>query len=131
MEMKGSCLCGQLSFEISTDNGEIYQCHCSKCRKVSGSSGNANLVVKKEEFTWSSETKTLKKYVMTENWISSFCSDCGSKAPIEDTINGLFYVPAGSLNEHKGLKVSTHVYVGSKASWDIICGDAVQIDEAI
>jgi hypothetical protein len=36
--MKGECLCGDVEFEIKGDLPNLYQCHCSLCRKVTGSS---------------------------------------------------------------------------------------------
>src|SRR3546814_15152664 len=37
----GSCLCGQICFVVEGKFGPAGQCHCSKCRKVSGTDGNA------------------------------------------------------------------------------------------
>ena len=39
--LRVSCLCGAVSFEIEGKIGPAGQCHCSKCRKVSGTDGNA------------------------------------------------------------------------------------------
>src|SRR3546814_3786648 len=39
--LRGSCLCGEIRFEIDGKIGAAGQCHCSKCRKVSGTDGNA------------------------------------------------------------------------------------------
>lgn len=126
MSITGSCLCGSLRFEVKVDTGEIYQCHCSICRKATGSSANANIVVKAESFKWLNRPETLTQYSVTDDWISSFCSKCGSKAPCESEKDEIYYVPAGSLNESDGLEITKHIFVGSKASWDTIGGDAEQ-----
>lgn len=34
---KGSCLCGAVAYEIDGELGPIVYCHCSRCRKASGS----------------------------------------------------------------------------------------------
>ena len=128
MKLTGSCLCGELKFEINSSNGKIYQCHCSKCRKVTGTSANANIIVKIEGFSWLKQPQTLQKYLTSEDWETAFCSKCGSQAPIKDETNKVWYVPAGSLNQDKGLKVTSHIYVGSKASWDVISGGVAQND---
>src|SRR3546814_10050006 len=39
--IRGSCLCGAVWFEIDGKIGPAGQCHCSKCRKRSGTDGNA------------------------------------------------------------------------------------------
>lgn len=126
MKIIGNCLCGALEYEIDTLDGEIYQCHCSICRRATGSASNANLIVQAEKFKWLKEPSTLHHYCVTEKWSSSFCRDCGSKAPCENSEEQIYYVPAGTLNEDHGLKVTSHVFVGSKAHWDIIGGPAKQ-----
>ena len=39
----GTCLCGAVRFEISGSFERFYLCHCSRCRKGSGSAHAANL----------------------------------------------------------------------------------------
>ena len=39
--MKGACLCGKVRFEILGEVPNLYQCHCSECRKATGTSANA------------------------------------------------------------------------------------------
>ncbi|RPH66319.1 MAG: aldehyde-activating protein, partial [Hyphomicrobiales bacterium] len=39
----GSCLCGDVRFEIAGDFEKFYLCHCSRCRKDTGSAHGANL----------------------------------------------------------------------------------------
>ncbi|NRB40862.1 MAG: GFA family protein [Pseudomonadales bacterium] len=128
MKVTGNCLCGKLSYEANTNKAELYQCHCSKCRRATGSSANANLIVKLGNFNWINEPTTLKQYIK-DNWVSSFCSECGAKAPIKDKANDICYIPAGSLHQHQGLAVTSHIYVGSKAGWDVIGGSALQKDK--
>jgi len=35
--LKGSCLCGGVKYEIDGGLGAVTNCHCSLCRKMSGS----------------------------------------------------------------------------------------------
>ncbi|WP_446685632.1 GFA family protein [Marinobacter arenosus] len=39
--MKGECLCGNVKFEIEEEIRNLYQCHCSLCRKATGAAANA------------------------------------------------------------------------------------------
>jgi hypothetical protein len=39
----GSCLCGAVSFEVSGAFDSFFLCHCSRCRKDTGSAHAANL----------------------------------------------------------------------------------------
>ena len=38
MAIRGSCLCGAVTFEIDRACGPVEYCHCNRCRKMSGSS---------------------------------------------------------------------------------------------
>ncbi len=117
-QIEGACLCGDLAYSICTESGEIYQCHCSKCRKLSGSTSNSNLVVQEEHFVWKKEPLSLKIFKTAEDWESPFCGTCGSVAPLYDTCNKVFYVPAGSLQNNPILKITKHKHLSSKANWD-------------
>lgn len=43
MKYSGSCLCGEVTFEIEGDFEDFYLCHCERCRKDTGSAHAANL----------------------------------------------------------------------------------------
>ena len=118
-KIKGSCLCGNLSYKIATKSGEIYQCHCSKCRKLSGSSSNANIIISMDNFVWMKEPQSLRIFRTQDGWESPFCSTCGSVAPLYDDRDNVFYVPAGSLEDDSILTVTEHKHLTSKASWEV------------
>src|SRR3546814_20608563 len=48
----GSCLCGQICFVVDGKFGPAGQCHCSKCRKVSGTDGNAVFYTDRKNDVW-------------------------------------------------------------------------------
>ncbi len=50
--IRGSCLCGKVAFAIEGNFGPVGQCHCSKCRKVSGTDGNAVFYTAVKSFRW-------------------------------------------------------------------------------
>ena len=51
-KITGSCLCNSISYEISGNLGIFQYCHCSRCRKFTGSVYAANLLVSPGEFSW-------------------------------------------------------------------------------
>lgn len=118
------CNCGSVEFEIKAPLSEIYVCHCSICRRFSGSSGFAVVVLKNEDFNWLKGEDSLKIWKKPDaNWEANFCSICGSALPGKNDDERMF-IPAGLLpNGYKGLEVRHHIFVGSKANWDEI-GDA-------
>lgn len=50
MTYLGSCYCGEVNIKITGGIGSIIHCHCSKCRKSSGTAYATNGVVKADEF---------------------------------------------------------------------------------
>ncbi|MGD8421220.1 MAG: GFA family protein, partial [Gammaproteobacteria bacterium] len=50
--MKGRCLCGEVAFELQEPVPNLYQCHCSLCRRVTGSAANAALRIPAAQFAW-------------------------------------------------------------------------------
>ena len=46
----GSCLCGAIRFEFIKPAGPFELCHCTRCRKVTGSAFFSGLYVRIEDF---------------------------------------------------------------------------------
>jgi hypothetical protein len=130
--VKGSCLCGEIRFEINGKIGPIGQCHCSKCRKVSGTDGNAVFYTATGSFKWLTGEGNIGEFPVPEGngWTSRFCKTCGSPAPHANRENKFYFVPAGLLDDdpaHRGY--AAHIFVGSKAPWVCITDDASQYVE--
>jgi hypothetical protein len=119
-QMRGNCLCGSVVFEVAGDFPGLYQCHCSLCRKQSGSLANAATIVSAEKFRWLSGYEHISSWVASAGFRSDFCSKCGSPVPNPLTNSAYYWVPAGLLDDDQNLQIAAHVYVGSKASWDVI-----------
>ncbi|CAE7359640.1 unnamed protein product [Symbiodinium sp. CCMP2456] len=58
----GSCLCGKCRFRTTASPREFQHCHCSMCRKLSGSAYQTWTPVKRTEVEWLTPTalKTLR-----------------------------------------------------------------------
>jgi hypothetical protein len=118
---KGQCNCGSVAFEIDSDISEVFICHCSICRRSTGSNGIAVIIVEKDLFRWTQGNNMITTWNKPdEKWHTSFCSICGSSLPgVND--ESRMYVPAGLINEGgESLKVAHHIWVESKAVWDEI-----------
>jgi hypothetical protein len=127
----GECNCGAVAFEIDADLSGVFVCHCSICRRSTGSSGIAVVLVPKDQFRWvrgEDHIATWKK--PATDWQKWFCRDCGSPVPGENDATTIF-VPAGCLTSGgDALRVVHHIWVGSKAVWDEIGDSGKQHEEA-
>jgi len=122
--VKGNCNCGAVSFEIRGEVTDVYICHCSICRRSTGSTGVAVAIVSKKDFKWSKGKNKSRVWSKPQHdWKTRFCVVCGSSVPGENDKQHM-YVPVGLLStDTSALKVVHHLYVGSKASWEDI-GDS-------
>ncbi len=126
--LKGSCLCGALRFEIVGPHSGIGICHCSLCRKCSGTGSMATVVVAFEHLRWIAGEELVAFYERASGYGSAFCRTCGSPAPDHDRNRRVYRFPPGLLDGPHQLPICDHIFVGSKASWDVIGDDAPQFE---
>ncbi|WP_442581526.1 GFA family protein [Mesorhizobium sp. ASY16-5R] len=125
--MSGSCQCGGVSFRISGAFESFFLCHCSRCRKDTGSAHAANLFSSEAAVTWLSGQGSIKTYRVPETrHEKSFCSECGSALPrVQD---GFVVVPAGSLDSAVPIRPTAHICFASRAEWDERLEDVARMD---
>ena len=123
----GECFCGTIQFEINAPLAPGQSCHCSRCRKAFSGAGSAMAGVPEGAWRWTAGEENLTLYVGKHGWGIGFCKTCGS------TICGVFEgevkgVQLGMLDGEPEAVIARHIFVGSKAAWDEIGGDAPQHD---
>lgn len=116
---KGSCLCGAVNYEITGNLGIFQYCHCSRCRKFSGSAHASNLLVSPDQFRWLKGETLVGSYTPeeTKHFKTAFCRNCGSSLPWQSKSGKAVVVPAGTLDEHPGLEPFQNIFFASKALW--------------
>jgi hypothetical protein len=127
--MQGKCLCGGVRFSLSGEIPNLYQCHCSLCRKVTGSSANAAFRIDRAQLSWVEGETLVRKYESDTGFKSHFCSRCGSPLPNLTAADSAWWVPVGLLEETEELQVAAHLFVDSRAAWDVIAGSGEHFDE--
>lgn len=124
---QGACLCGAVRFEISGAFEHFFLCHCSRCRKGSGSAHGANLFATKAEIAWLSGVDKVTAFALAgTRHARSFCATCGGALP---SVQGpLLVVPAGSLDTPVTKRPDAHINVESRADWDCALDNAPSFD---
>jgi hypothetical protein len=133
-KIDGSCLCGAVRFRVTGKIGPAGQCHCSRCRKVSGTDGNAVFYAAANGLHWLSGEAQVRSYQVpnANGWTSRFCGTCGSPMPLSvpSGEGTMWIVPAGLLDDDPGFRgYAAHIHVASKAPWVEIADDAPQFAE--
>ena len=128
---KGECNCGSIAFEVTSIISDVLICHCSICRRSTGANGIAVIIVDNNDFRWiKGEEKIKTWHKPAHDWQTSFCQNCGSSLPgINDELR--MYIPAGILTDStENLNVTHHIWVDSKANWDVISDEGKQHQKA-
>jgi len=127
----GQCNCGAVRFEVSAELSDVIICHCSICRRATGSNGIAVLVIENSHFRWVSGEAQISTWKKPDaDWQTWFCRICGSPVPGVNDVSRMF-IPAGAISEGgDALKVRHHIWVESKAAWDEIGDSGRQHPEA-
>jgi len=117
--VKGSCLCGSVTFEIKGPPSAFRYCHCSRCRKASGSAHAANIFVPQSQFAWSASGLPVNHFKVPDakTFAVSFCTRCGSRVPHLIPERNEFLVPAGLLDGDPVARPQNAIFWGSRASW--------------
>ena len=128
---EGGCLCGEVTYAIDGGVSSVWLCHCSKCRKTTGSAFAAVALCRAEDFRWRSGEDAITHYVSPTGYPSSFCRVCGCNVPLVRADEGRAIVLPGSLDGDFEKGVSHHIFVGSKADWFEIADDCDQFQEHV
>ena len=126
----GSCLCGQIEFRLDGPISSIIHCHCSLCRKSSGTAYSTNgfvdtgalRIVRGLELVTSFEYKPGRRRF--------FCSVCG--APIYSTSEldrSRVRIRLGSLDSDISERPMAHTFITSKANWELLDSNLPRFEE--
>jgi hypothetical protein len=127
----GACNCGAVAFEIDGPLSGVFVCHCSICRRFTGSNGIAVVVVGNQRFRWTRGQDQITAWSKPgSDWHCWFCKTCGAPLPGPND-DARMFIPAGLLTEGAdALKVLHHIWVDSRAPWDEIADAGKQHREA-
>lgn len=116
MAIRGSCLCGAVSYEITGSFKMMGNCHCSICRKSNGAAFATWGIIDADQFCWSKGEEHVQRYESSPGTHRCFCKRCGS--PLVSTHSGkVGEVVVGTVDGDPGARPSGHIFVGSKAPW--------------
>jgi hypothetical protein len=128
--LSGSCLCGAVRYVATGEEQRFYHCHCSRCRKASGT-GHASNLFMQGTLIWSSGQDLLKSFKPpeAERFTNTFCAVCGSRMPRFIEKLGMVFIPAGSLDDEPGLRPQARIFLDSRAGWSCDRSDLPEFDQ--
>jgi len=118
-QLKGSCLCGRVAFVVRGPFEGFHWCHCSRCRKDTGSAHAANLFTHPDGIDWLQGQDRVKRFDLeeAERFAKAFCTECGSPVPYVNRSGTCLIVPAGTLDEAPDIVPCDNIHWNSRAAW--------------
>lgn len=119
-KIEGGCLCGKVRYQASGEASMVVVCHCTHCRRQSGSAFSMNIGVPTAALQVDGEA--LRRYQDTGDSglpvYRHFCGECGS--PIYSLIEvmpDMAFVKAGTLDDPSWVEPGVQVYCDSRLTW--------------
>lgn len=112
----GGCLCGDVRFEIVGPLPPGAYCHCTQCRKSSGSVAAAWISVPREHFRFvRGEPAVFRSSPRAER---RFCPRCGSQLTFyTESAPEDVDVALGTLDDAANQSVDRHTFAGDRLPW--------------
>lgn len=125
-KLKGSCLCGAVTFEVEPPLREIISCHCTQCQKSSGHYFAATAA--SNDALHLTQDRGLK-WFRSSDWAErGFCAECGANMFWRMPGRTMTSILAGSLEGDTGLKTVRHIFVADKKDYYDIADGLPQFD---
>lgn len=129
----GSCLCAGVRFEVDQAAGPFELCHCTRCRKVSGSAFVSGLGVERRFFRLLCGAELVRSYAAPilnapPAYLVHFCGTCGSSLPDVSGDSQWLEIPAGLLDDDPEVLPDKHIFVEHKAPWFTFTDELPKLD---
>ena len=127
----GGCLCGAVRYEGSGYPVIAGHCHCTDCRKASGTGHESHMGMMEDSFSVSGEVKFFDAPADSGKVVSrGFCPNCGSAIYSRNSgMPGMVFLRASSLDDPEVFQPKFTVYASRAASWDKPNPDLPAFDE--
>ncbi|QUJ76101.1 GFA family protein [Sulfitobacter albidus] len=119
-QIDGRCLCGAVEITLSAPAGWVGACHCSMCRRWSGTVF-AGFPAAAETVRVTGQVRT---YASSEFAERAFCETCGSHLWVRDRAEGADYdLMPGLFAAARDWPLKSEIYLDEAPAWLRIAGD--------
>ncbi len=129
--VRGSCLCGDVEFQVTEPFKIAHNCHCSRCRHARAAAHATNGFTSKEGVHFLKGEDRLKTYKLpgARYFTQVFCRRCSSAMPRIDLERGIAVIPFGALDDDPGIRPADHIFTAHMAGWHEITDDLPRFEE--
>lgn len=126
--LNGKCLCGTVCYEVEDQFRYSFYCHCSNCRRTTGSAFKPFAGIEREKLRIVGGADRLLIFG-EQSGHDAHCGTCGSLLYSLVREAQFVHVTLGTLVDSPSVRPSAHIYVGSKAPWYTITDDLPQHED--
>jgi hypothetical protein len=126
--LTGTCFCRAVLYEVVDAFRYAMNCHCSNCRRVTGSAFKPFAGIERGKFAVTQGADKLMVYG-DDKTNDTHCRQCGSLLFSVVRDGAFVHVAMGTLVDAPSIRPSRHIFVGSKAPWFTITDDLPQHQE--
>ena len=108
--LEGGCLCGRLRYRLERVKS-AYWCHCTMCRRASGSAALPWVSVAREDVTFTSGEPAV--FESSPGVIRRFCGRCGSPIVFDMAREADVDVTIGTLDDPDRVSPTHHIWASS------------------
>ena len=127
-KLTGQCYCRSLTYEVHDDFEYAMNCHCSNCRRTTGSAFKSMAGITAEKLKVVDGADSLQRFGDAETH-DAHCQLCGSLLYSLVRDGEYVHVALGTLLDAPSIRPTHHIFVGSKAPWFEITDDLPQFEE--
>jgi hypothetical protein len=113
-------------FEVTEPLESASWCHCTRCRRRTGSSASPNARVAPGSLRIVSGEALVRCYQPPDGFAKCFCSECGShlwsRSPDDPDV---ISIRLGAFDDDPGIRPMWHQFVAYAAPWDPIPDDGL------
>jgi hypothetical protein len=125
--IEGSCLCGGVAYQITSEIHHMHFCHCAMCRKAHGSAFATYVGVHPRDLKFTRGQELISRYRSSNEAERSFCGRCGSNLLFDPNATPeVVWIAVGGFDSDPKERPCAHIYVDSKAPWFEISDDLAQ-----
>ena len=126
---EGACLCGAVAVEISGPISSIIHCHCTLCRKSSGTAFATNGFVQTSDFNVVKGTENLSVFAFKPGRLRHFCRTCGSPVYSSNEQDpARIRVRLGIIASDIAERPVSHNFYSSRANWEDLDAELPRYD---
>ena len=124
--LTGSCLCGQVRFEVTEPPVSASYCHCTRCQKRTGTAASPQARIVPGSLRITAGEELVRAYRPSGGAAKEFCSECGSalwsRNPDDPEV---LFVRLGTFDGDPGIRPSDHQFVAYAAPWEELPDDGL------